>query len=200
MSSVLPRAADIDLEGYRERRVRAGYFRSAARRGDRKEMKRLLAEGANIESADSMDKTALMCACEYGSFETVKWLVGLGARMDRRDSERRQTPLAWAIEGSCPESAPWLAKKMAKACPEDLACLDVDGESAASLAWRRGDFATCREILGVMLESRGYDATKLGHARLGETFLQMHADWESWEVAQSAKMPKDGEVEGAKRL
>jgi hypothetical protein len=70
----------------------------AYERRDLEEMRRLLAEGIDVDVAQE-GMTALMLATQAGDFEIVRFLVKNGADVNLRESEYGTTPLMFAAEG-----------------------------------------------------------------------------------------------------
>lgn len=57
-------------------------WKHAVRRGSFKELRRLVAEGADIDARDEYGQTALMLAAVEGHAHVVEWLVEHGAALD----------------------------------------------------------------------------------------------------------------------
>jgi ankyrin repeat protein len=73
-------------------------------------VKKLLADGAQVNAADTNKNTALMKAAQLGDVEVVDVLVAAGADMDAANAEGK-TALMIAIDGGWPEIVNMLLKK-----------------------------------------------------------------------------------------
>jgi ankyrin repeat protein len=70
----------------------------AARRGDVKEVKKLLASGADLSAReDHLRSTPLAWAAKHGQLEMVKFLLAAGAPKSLPDDPSWATPHAWAV-------------------------------------------------------------------------------------------------------
>mmetsp|Transcript_7234 Transcript_7234/g.10221 ORF Transcript_7234/g.10221 Transcript_7234/m.10221 type:complete len:89 (+) Transcript_7234:111-377(+) len=68
-------------------------LRSAAISGDITEAKKLIAEGTDVNAADSNGNTALINAASYGHSEVVTLLLDEGAFVEAADKVRRMNGL-----------------------------------------------------------------------------------------------------------
>ena len=71
---------------------------TAARRGDLKEAKELIAAGADLTARDEhLRSTPLAWAAKFGQLEMVTFLLDQGAAKSLPDDPKWATPLAWAV-------------------------------------------------------------------------------------------------------
>src|SRR5262245_66100182 len=83
---------------------KAEAFSAAVRNGDAAAVRKLLAEGVDVNTKYRYDRTALSFACDRGHLEVVKLLLESGADVNAKDRFYGATPLAWA-------SSPAMARK-----------------------------------------------------------------------------------------
>ena len=98
-------------------------FISASRRGDVREVERLIKGGANLDIRSNEGKTALIWASYRNHIEVVKLLIEAGANLNIRDDEGR-TALIWASYHNRIEIVKLLIENFADEC-----ILDDDGWS-----------------------------------------------------------------------
>jgi ankyrin repeat protein len=101
-----PRVVSLDLD---PQNILDSSFRIAAREGRMSEMKKLLLQGADIDSRSGSGETALMYAARNCSPKLAELLIQKGAQVNARDFEGR-TPLIYAASGSCRYVVELLAK------------------------------------------------------------------------------------------
>ena len=77
---------------------------AAVRSGDAAAVRKLLAEGVDVNTKFRYDRTPLSFACDRGHLEVVKLLLENGAEVNVKDTFYGATPLAWA-------SSPAMARK-----------------------------------------------------------------------------------------
>jgi ankyrin repeat protein len=78
--------------------LRISPLHEAARKGDIREAKRLLASGADLTARDEhLGSTPLAWAAKYGQLRMVKFLLRRGAPTSLADGPPWATPLAWAV-------------------------------------------------------------------------------------------------------
>jgi ankyrin repeat protein len=79
--------------------LRISPLHEAARKGDVREAKKLLASGADLTARDEhLRSTPLAWAAKYGQLEMVKFLLRRGAPKSLPDDPSWATPLAWALK------------------------------------------------------------------------------------------------------
>jgi hypothetical protein len=83
---------------------KAEAFSAAVRNGDVASVRKLLADGVDVNTKFRYDRTALSFACDRGHLEVVKLLLESGADVNVKDTFYGATPLAWA-------SSPAMARK-----------------------------------------------------------------------------------------
>lgn len=96
-------------------------------------LRRLLAEGANVNARDRQGFTPLHFACQQGAAEAVRALIEAGALVDARD-ERGDTLLLRAVL-SAPKCQGEIIRLLREHGADPLAC-DNAGETATSWARR----------------------------------------------------------------
>lgn len=69
----------------------------AARKGDVSVVKKLLAEGVDVNTKFRYGATALSYACDRGNLDVVKVLLDRGADVNVKDTFYGATPLIWAV-------------------------------------------------------------------------------------------------------
>jgi|GEM_PF-307913 len=70
---------------------------NAAREGDVAAVKKLLAEGVDVDAKNRYEATALFFACDKGHTEVVRTLIEHGADVNAKDNFYGATPLSWAV-------------------------------------------------------------------------------------------------------
>ena len=81
----------------------------AARSGDEAEVRRLVANGVNVDERDADGSTALHTATEHGHVEVMRALMELGADKEAKDADG-ETPLHWAADNGHVEAIKVLAQ------------------------------------------------------------------------------------------
>jgi ankyrin repeat protein len=82
----------------------------AIRKGDAKEVSRLLSKGANANATEANDWPASVTAASQ-TLELVKLLVAKGAKIDARQSDQGWTPLTQAITNRRDDIVEYLLQK-----------------------------------------------------------------------------------------
>ena len=77
--------------------TKAEQLQDAARKGDAAAVKKLLAEGVDVNTKFRYNATALFYAADHGHVEVVKVLLDHGAAMDLKDTFYGFTPLMLAV-------------------------------------------------------------------------------------------------------
>ena len=130
----------------------------AARRGNRDEVERALADGQPLDQRDSDGKTALHLAYEHAHLELAPWLIFRGAPLEARDDQGR-TPLLAAM--TClylnPETRGRLVDELL-AHGADPHVVDGFRSDALCEAARAGDLALVERFLDL-----GLDPNRRGH-------------------------------------
>ena len=122
------------------------YLMGAARAGDLAAVKRLIADGEDVNARNIYDLTPLVAAIGEGHFEIVKLLVRKGA--DINDNDGYGPPLTHALDMGQSEIAEFLINKGAR--------LDLrDGHGATPL-WHAASYGYPRETVRLMIK-RGAD-------------------------------------------
>ena len=70
---------------------------SAAKSGDLAAIKKLVAEGVDVNAKTKYDATALAFACDKGHVDIVRYLLEQGVDVNTTDNFYNATPLVWAI-------------------------------------------------------------------------------------------------------
>jgi death-associated protein kinase len=124
-----------------------GKLHYAAKIGDMVEIDKVLAEGADLESRDSVGWTALHVATSFTGSLTLDFLLRKGADIDATTTEEKYTALMLACMNGYIESAGWLVEKGADInasekegwTPLMLACLNRQTEIAFLLIEKGAD-------------------------------------------------------------
>ncbi len=152
----------------------------AAAKGDIKTLKKLVEQGADIETKDSFERTPLLWAAMSGEFEAVKYLVSNGANIHAKDKINENT-LHAAARGGTGEIAEYLIMKGLFADEDDtqgktpLHCAAVMGnyEVAKVLIDHGANVNALDRFLGVMPL---HDTALLGRPHTMKLLLSKGAD------------------------
>jgi ankyrin repeat protein len=117
--------------------TRPGWGR-AAKSGDLPELKRLRAQGHQLDTTDGFGATALMSAAHAGHLDVVEWLVEQGAALDR-SAKYHLTALMLAAVGGHHEVVRRLIAAGADTSVTGTGAPGFAGKTAADLADDRGD-------------------------------------------------------------
>ncbi len=137
---------------------------AAARKGDAKAVKELLAKGADVNAKFRYGATALSYACDRGHLEVVKLLVENGADLNVRDTFYGASPLSWAASKGHADLVRYLLDKGADAGKDAALRMGISGghTDIVEAALKRGGFSP--EALTAALAQ----ATKAGRAEIVE--------------------------------
>ena len=123
----------------------------AAERGDRAEVRRLLAAGAEVDAKDPYKATALMFAARCGYADVATVLLEAGAEVDLQDY-RGYTALIWAVASwEFGDDARLALVGVFLEAGADTALSTTAGHTALQLAERRGHEAVARVLRTVLL-------------------------------------------------
>ena len=129
---------------------------AATRKGDVASVKRLLDEGANVNSRTRYDSTPLFFACDRGNLEMVKLLIERGADLNVKDNFYNATALTWAMSKKHDEIVALLVEK------------GVDVTEALGDSIREGD----RKLLQLILDKGKLSQNALDDALLVATVMK----------------------------
>jgi uncharacterized protein len=111
----------------RSMRRRGASLLSKVRVGDYGAVKRLIAKGVAVDTADEYGRTALMIAIECDQREIAKLLIESGANLEHRDSKKMTAAILAAYEGR---------SEILELLVQSKACVDVqDDRSWSALMW-----------------------------------------------------------------
>lgn len=110
--------------------------------GNLDNVRRLVSEGANVDSVDAEKRTALMFAAFNGHTQVVEYLLQIGAKLEHKDSTGR-TALLYASSGPYPETVELLLKKKAKVNIQGT----LEGFTALMTAAAEGQIEVVRLLL-----------------------------------------------------
>ena len=129
---------------------------AATRKGDLATVKRLLDEGANVNSRTRYDSTPLFFACDRGNLEMVRLLIERGADLNVKDNFYNATALTWAMSKEHHEIVALLVEK------------GVDVTDALAESVREGD----RKLLQLILDKGKLSQAALDDALLAATVMK----------------------------
>lgn len=132
----------------------------AAGRGDVAAVRRLLAEGADVNARTRYGATALFFAADKARLDVVSLLLEKGADPNVKDSFYGATPLDWAMNHDATEVVLLLVQKGAN-----------DPASALELAIKQKDARLCRAILDrgpLDAAARALNRARAAEAKAGE--------------------------------
>ncbi|XP_054837457.1 protein phosphatase 1 regulatory subunit 12B isoform X10 [Eublepharis macularius] len=156
-------------------------FLAACSSGDTEEVKRLLARGARLNTANVDGLTALHQACIDENLDMVKFLVEYGANVNQQDNEG-WTPLHAVASCGYLNIAEYLISRGA-----NVAAVNSEGEVPSDLA----EEAAMKDLLMEQVKKQGID---LDHARKAEEqqMLQDARQWlNRWKI-EDRKQPRTG--------
>eukprot|EP00929_Paragymnodinium_shiwhaense_P064380 TRINITY_DN32234_c0_g1_i1.p1 TRINITY_DN32234_c0_g1~~TRINITY_DN32234_c0_g1_i1.p1 ORF type:complete len:227 (+),score=44.65 TRINITY_DN32234_c0_g1_i1:166-846(+) len=137
--------SQLELAGTRDAAPLTTPLMLAAHRNDVAQVKRLVAEGADVEGQDMYGWTALRYAVRANSKDAVEALIEGGADVNR-PSQSGRTPLMSAAGNAWDGVVAALLKAGA-----DTRATDSSGQTALDIA-RRG--VGCEKVLGLLSEAR----------------------------------------------
>ena len=103
-------------QGFFARRDLGGKLKDAVKKGDLKDVKILIAAGAELEITDYWGMTPLMTAAQKGYTDIVNMLIKAGANVDAFTPEGSMTALLYAIDKGHTEIAKLLIAKDKGSC------------------------------------------------------------------------------------
>ncbi|XP_034270100.1 protein phosphatase 1 regulatory subunit 12B isoform X1 [Pantherophis guttatus] len=156
-------------------------FLAACSSGDTEEVKRLLARGARLNTANVDGLTALHQACIDENLDMVKFLVEYGANVNQQDNEG-WTPLHAVASCGYLNIAEYLINHGA-----NVAAVNSEGEVPADLA----EEAAMKDLLLEQVKKQGVD---LDQARKAEEqqMLQDARQWLNRRKIEERKHPRTG--------
>ncbi|MCD4813298.1 ankyrin repeat domain-containing protein [bacterium] len=149
----------------------------AAAKDDRKTLKKLLTQGANINQQNAQGKTALLVALENQHFKTADWLITRGTDLSLKDADRRSVLYLAIRHGS---KAIAFRLILGDFNPNDKA---ANGESVLELAAMQG----WADVVGLLIDKGAktsppvdridllpaYKAGKLGYNKVVKRLSKM---------------------------
>ncbi|XP_048352643.1 protein phosphatase 1 regulatory subunit 12B isoform X2 [Sphaerodactylus townsendi] len=167
--------------GARVRFEDGAVFLAACSSGDTEEVKRLLARGARLNTANVDGLTALHQACIDENLDMVKFLVEYGANVNQQDNEG-WTPLHAVASCGYLNIAEYLIS-----CGANVAAVNSEGEVPSDLA----EEEAMKDLLQEQVKKQGTD---LDQARKAEEqqMLQDARQWLNRRKIEDRKHPRTG--------
>ncbi|KAM7171252.1 protein phosphatase 1 regulatory subunit 12B isoform 4-T5 [Macrochelys suwanniensis] len=156
-------------------------FLAACSSGDAEEVKRLLARGARINTANVDGLTALHQACIDENLDMVKFLVENGASVNQQDNEG-WTPLHAVASCGYLNIAEYLLRHGAK-----VAAVNSEGEVPSDLA----EEAAMKDLLLEQVKKQGVDLD-LARKEEEQQMLQDARQWLNSGKLEDIKQPRSG--------
>ncbi|XP_036091424.1 protein phosphatase 1 regulatory subunit 12B isoform X2 [Rousettus aegyptiacus] len=168
-------------EGPRVRFEDGAVFLAACSSGDTDEVKRLLARGADINTANVDGLTALHQACIDENFDMVRFLVESGADVDRQDNEG-WTPLHAAASCGHLNIAEYFLSRGAS-----VAVVNSEGEVPSDLA----EEPAMKDLLLEQVKKQGVDLEQ-SRAQEEQQMLQDARQWLNSGRIEDARQARSG--------